>query len=212
MSAELPCRLPDLAADSTVRDLVKRALDEDVGTGDVTTSALVPDDCAVDACVVARDSYVVSGTAVAGLVFESVDRDLTSAACIADGSRAGPGDVIMKIAGQARAILTAERTALNFLQRMTGIATLTARFVDKVAPHGVTVLDTRKTTPGMRILEKYAVRCGGGRNHRMGLYDRVLIKDNHRRLWSAGRRRSLEQAVAAARKRRRAERRGSEGI
>jgi len=130
-----------------------------------------------------------------------VDRSLKCTVCRGDGKRVGRGQAVMRISGNARSILMAERTALNFIQRMTGIATLTSAFVAKVKPYGCTILDTRKTTPNLRVLEKYAVLCGGGQNHRMGLYDRVLIKDNHRRLWTGRGSRGLDTAVMAARRR-----------
>lgn len=175
--------LPDLDREPSVERLVCLALEEDVGTGDVTSLALVPEAAAVQAVIVARHRLVVSGAAVAGMVFHQLDPEIRVSTLVDDGCEADSGDAVMQLAGRARPILCGERTALNFMQRMSGIATLTRRFVDAVAAHGTTVLDTRKTTPGLRVLEKYAVRCGGGENHRMGLYDRVLVKDNHRRLW-----------------------------
>lgn len=183
-----------------VMALIERALAEDVADGDATTRALVPDDSAVESEIVARNACVPAGHAVAAAVFRAVDARVSYTAVAEDGRSVSAGTRVAGIRGPAQAILTAERTALNFLQRLTGIASQTARFVEAVAPYGVTILDTRKTTPGYRALEKYAVRCGGGVNHRMGLYDRVMIKDNHRALWA---RRSgtagLAAAVAAAR-------------
>lgn len=130
-----------------------------------------------------------------------LDRTLRVQFLCRDGERARAGQRLLALDGRAAAILAGERVALNFLQRMSGIATLTARFVARVGPGGPSILDTRKTAPGLRILDKYAVACGGGVNHRMGLYDQILIKDNHRALWSAARRGSLAQAVAEARRR-----------
>jgi nicotinate-nucleotide pyrophosphorylase (carboxylating) len=118
---------------------------------------------------------------------------------VPDGTGAAAGDALLSLSGPARGILVAERTALNLMQRLCGVATLTRRFVDAVKAYGTEILDTRKTTPGLRVLEKYAVRCGGGSNHRMGLYDRVLMKDNHRGLWRSGLGDDLDQAVQAAR-------------
>jgi nicotinate-nucleotide pyrophosphorylase (carboxylating) len=171
-----------IADDPFARAAVRRALEEDVGSGDATTLALVPPGRVVDAAVLCRGECTVSGCDVAASVFLEVDPRCEIRILVPDGRRAQPGETLMALRGPAQAILTAERTALNFMQRMTGIATLTARFVDKVRVWHTAILDTRKTTPGLRALEKYAVRCGGGENHRFGLFDRVLIKDNHRRL------------------------------
>lgn len=175
--------LPDIAARPEVRSLVKQALAEDVGPGDVTTKSLVPDAVKAEAVIIARQAAVVSGLDVAAAVFSEMDSRLVCRRGVDDGDAVAAGTQVMTIEGSAASILTAERTALNFLQRMTGIATLTRRFVEVAAPHGVTILDTRKTTPLLRPLEKYAVLCGGGTNHRMGLHDRAMIKDNHRKLW-----------------------------
>jgi len=192
--------LPDISQDASVRAIIRMALEEDLGGGpDVTTVSLVPESSRCKAIILSRQDVVVAGTEVARSVFASVDPVLACDRSICDGNVASAGDVVMSIEGSARGILTAERTALNFMQRLSGIATLTRRFVEKVAPYGVDILDTRKTTPGLRALEKYAVRCGGGCNHRMGLYDRVLIKDNHRRLWKKGSESELDKAVLAAR-------------
>ena len=179
--------------------LVRRALAEDVGNGDATTLALVPTGARAKAVIVARHSCVVCGTAVAREVFRQADTRIRCTAKIREGHIAKAGDVILALTGPARGLLTAERTALNFMQRMGGIATLTHRFVGRVRNRQVRILDTRKTTPGLRMLEKYAVKCGGGTNHRTGLFDRVLIKDNHRAFWAGGERRPLADAVRAAR-------------
>lgn len=178
---------------------VRRALEEDVGKGDVTTLALVPATARARAVILSRNRCVVAGTGVAAEVFKQVDPSLSCRPALRDGRVAAPGATILTVTGPARAILTAERTALNFMQRLSGIATLTRRFVDEVAQCGTAILDTRKTTPGLRMLEKYAVLCGGGRNHRMGLHDMVLIKDNHRRFWNRGDGLHLDKAVARAR-------------
>ncbi|NQT91245.1 MAG: carboxylating nicotinate-nucleotide diphosphorylase [Lentisphaerae bacterium] len=188
-----------MAARPEVIELVRRALAEDIGPGDVTTDSLVPPASTIQAVILARDPCVVSGLDLAATVFKAVDAGIDCAPCVRDGDRVSADAVLVTLRGPARGILTAERTALNFLQRLTGIATLTARFVDKVKAHGVTILDTRKTTPTLRILEKYAVTCGGGENHREGLYDRVLIKDNHRKLWADAGEGNLAEAVRKAR-------------
>ena len=162
-------------------DLVRRALSEDVGYGDRTTDAIVPVDATARGRFETRGECVVAGLDVATAVFTALDRSATVTATVRDGDTCRAGSTIATVMGSARALLTGERTALNFLQRLSGIATMTRRFVD--ASRGrIRVLDTRKTTPGLRALEKYAVRCGGGTNHRFGLYDAVLIKDNHIRI------------------------------
>jgi nicotinate-nucleotide pyrophosphorylase (carboxylating) len=162
-------------------DLVRRALAEDVGAGDVTTEATVPETAHGRGILLAKSPLVVAGLDVAALVFRAVDPQTSLAPRAREGERVEPGTVIGEVSGPARALLTGERVALNFLQRLSGIATLTRRFVE-AAGDRLTVLDTRKTTPGLRLLEKYAVRVGGGTNHRVGLFDAFLIKDNHVRL------------------------------
>lgn len=183
-----------------ILDLVQRALEEDIGPGDATTEALVAPSARVRAVILSRVDIVVSGCEIARAVFRALDPDIVFAVRIADGGRARPDQAIVALEGGAGAMLKCERTALNFMQRMSGIATLTAAFVEKVKPYGVAILDTRKTAPTLRGLEKYAVRCGGGTNHRMGLYDRVLIKDNHRKLWARDMGGSLAEALAVARR------------
>ena len=190
--------LPDSLAGQSLRGLIRSALREDIGSGDITSRALVAPGRVITAVVVARHACVVCGGSIAVHVFRELDPGVRVRVLVPDGCRARRAAPLMRITGKARAILAGERTALNFLQRLTGIATLTARFVARVKPYGTRILDTRKTTPTWRTLEKYAVRCGGGTNHRMGLYDQVLIKDNHRRLWSA---RDLGMAVHTARRR-----------
>lgn len=175
---------------------LRRALGEDMGGGDLTSIALVPANRRMRAVIVSRSRCIVSGGEIASAVFRLADRSAACRILVPDGSAAEAGATIMVIEGRARGILAAERTALNVFQRLCGIATLTARFAQAVAPYGTAILDTRKTTPNMRSLEKYAVLCGGGRNHRMGLFDMILIKDNHRRLWG---RKSLAAAVRRAR-------------
>lgn len=184
-----------------VTDLIRRALEEDVGSGDVTSLSVVPESARGKAGILSRGHYVVSGLDVAAAVFAGVDPALQCRLLLGDGAEVKPDETLMTIEGSIRSILTGERTALNFLQRMTGIASRTREFVKRVRPYGTLILDTRKTTPTLRILEKYAVTCGGGTNHRMGLYDMALIKDNHRRLWQSAGISNLQGAVAAARAR-----------
>lgn len=165
--------------EAEIREAVRQALAEDVGIGDVTTLACVPPEATARAVLRARESMVLAGLAFARLAFHELDPNLKLQTRAEDGQRLAPGDVALEISGAARAILTAERVALNFIQRLSGVATLTARFVAAVAGTKARILDTRKTTPGWRRFEKYAVACGDGTNHRTGLYDLVLIKDNH---------------------------------
>jgi nicotinate-nucleotide pyrophosphorylase (carboxylating) len=160
---------------------VRRALAEDLGWGDVTTEATVPATLRARGVILAKSSCIIAGTDVAAETFRQLDPAVGFEVKRCDGSRCEPGDVVAEVRGSAASMLTAERTALNFLQRLSGIATLTRRFVDAAAG-GITILDTRKTTPTLRALEKYAVRAGGGTNHRGGLDDGILIKDNHVRL------------------------------
>jgi nicotinate-nucleotide pyrophosphorylase (carboxylating) len=183
-----------------MQTLVRAALQEDIGVrGDVTTLALVEKNQMGSARLVTRERCRVSGVAVAEEVFRQLDPDIKIVEHIHDGEDAEADDVVLSLEGQARAILTGERTALNFMQRMCGIATLTATYVGRVQPHAVRVLDTRKTTPLLRHLEKYAVVCGGGTNHRTGLYDRVMIKDNHAAFWQSKGGGDLAAAVKRAR-------------
>ena len=160
-------------------DPIEIALAEDVGAGDLTSDNFVPAELRARGRIVARETAVIAGTATAAEVFRRVDNSLAIEILKQDGADVSPGDVIVEVTGRARSILTAERTALNFLQRLSGIATLTRQFVDAVHGSGAEILDTRKTTPGLRALEKSAVAAGGGSNHRLGLFDMVLIKDNH---------------------------------
>ncbi|MBI3985704.1 MAG: carboxylating nicotinate-nucleotide diphosphorylase [Lentisphaerae bacterium] len=172
-----------------------------MGSGDVTSQALVPESRGASAEIVSRHDAVVAGVGLGELVFRELDPAVQYRGCAADGDTVRPGQRVAFIEGRARDLLAGERTALNFMQRLSGIATLTRRFVDKVGAWPVMILDTRKTTPMFRALEKYAVRCGGGENHRRGLYDRALIKDNHRRLWKGEGAGSLADAVTEVRSR-----------
>jgi len=179
-------KLPDILSFPDVRLRIRDALAEDLGPGtlDATSFALVPKDETATAHLVARQEGILSGGSVAAEVFHQVDAALEVVQKIKDGTAIKPGDVVLSISGSARAMLIAERTALNFIQRMTGIATLTRRYVEEANNPDVLILDTRKTTPTLRTFEKYAVVCGGGTNHRYGLFDRVLIKDNHLAHWT----------------------------
>ncbi|MES2440455.1 MAG: carboxylating nicotinate-nucleotide diphosphorylase [Verrucomicrobiota bacterium] len=159
--------------------LIELALAEDIGDGDVTSRYFIPEERRACAFVAVRKDGVVSGVELAARVFNTVDPELDVEVLIADGSRVAAGALLIRIEGSARSILTAERTALNFLQRLSGVATLTARYVEQVKGTNARILDTRKTTPGYRLLEKQAVVHGGGTNHRIGLYDRAMVKDNH---------------------------------
>jgi nicotinate-nucleotide pyrophosphorylase (carboxylating) len=166
---------------SDYRDLVARALAEDIGAGDVTTAATVPPETMAHGVFIAKAVCTIAGLDVAFEAFRQIDTRVTTTALKHDGDRCGAGETIARVEGPAAALLTGERTALNFLQRLSGVATQTRRFVD-AATGRIVVLDTRKTTPTLRALEKYAVRVGGASNHRAGLYDAVLIKDNHIRV------------------------------
>ncbi|MBV8491129.1 MAG: carboxylating nicotinate-nucleotide diphosphorylase [Candidatus Eremiobacteraeota bacterium] len=186
-----PLRLPRFV----VEPVLRAALQEDIGRGgDITTGAIVPEDAATTARFVARRDGVVAGIDAALLTFVLLDDAVETHVVIPDGERVAAGQTIADVTGNARAVLTGERTALNVLCRLSGIATATRALVDLVAGTRAKIVDTRKTTPGLRALEKYAVRCGGGSNHRFGLDDAVLIKDNH--LAVAG---SIRSAVAAVR-------------
>ncbi len=171
--------MENLAVDEAVSRLIDAALAEDIGTGDLTSKYFISADRQVRGFIMAREDGCLSGVEVAQEVFRRVDPEIDVQLMVADGSRVGKGAHVIAVEGPARGVLTAERTALNFLQRLSGVATATRRFVDAVRDTSVRILDTRKTTPGWRLLEKQAVVHGGGTNHRMGLYDRVMVKDNH---------------------------------
>lgn len=183
-------------APEAYRDLVRQALAEDRGRGDATSAATIARGTRARGTIIAKSDLVVAGLDVAAEAFRQLDPHSVFEVQWGDGSRVQPGEVVANVRGDAHALLEAERTALNFLQRLSGIATLTAKFID-AAGGGITILDTRKTTPGFRVLEKYAVRCGGGTNHRHRLDDGILIKDNHKRLGggvAAAARRAMEQS------------------
>lgn len=176
--------------------LIAAALAEDVGSGDITTEATVPKSKRGRAELIAKEPFIVCGLPIAEKVFKAVDKTITFKALVKDGADVKKGKVIARVSGHLASILTAERVALNFIQRLSGIATLTGEFAKKTARTKTRILDTRKTTPCMRILERYAVKVGGGENHRFGLFDAVLIKENH--IKAAG---SITEAVCAVRRR-----------
>ncbi len=186
--------LPDSAI---IREAAARALGEDCGPADITTLACVKFEATAAARIFVKEACVLAGMPVAEQVFREQDATLVLTPRFEDGASLQPGDTVLEIRGAASSILTAERSALNFLQHLSGVATQTRRFVDAVAGTKTRILDTRKTLPGLRALQKYAVRCGGGVNHRFGLYDRFLIKDNHLALIGQGNR--LAEAIRAAR-------------
>jgi nicotinate-nucleotide pyrophosphorylase (carboxylating) len=193
-------KMIDIMLDLQAVAAVKAALAEDLGAGDATTLSLVDPLVTATGEILAREACRVAGATVGKKVLELVDPSLEVETMVPDGCDVAAGGVILTLRGKAASILMAERTALNFMQRMCGIATLTHQFVEAVREFSPLILDTRKTTPNLRLFEKYAVLCGGGTNHRFGLFDRVLIKDNHRRLWQGGDPDRLDLAVAAARK------------
>jgi nicotinate-nucleotide pyrophosphorylase (carboxylating) len=160
-------------------EYIRRALAEDIGTGDVTTNSIVPENASLRGRITAKQAGIVAGLTVAEAVWRELDPRVSFTAKVSDGARVENRTVLADVAGPARALLTGERTALNFLGRMSGIATLTREFVNAVATTQAIILDTRKTAPGLRLTDKLAVRIGGGQNHRTGLFDMVLIKDNH---------------------------------
>jgi nicotinate-nucleotide pyrophosphorylase (carboxylating) len=168
----------DIVSDE-VRVSIQSGLHEDLGAGDVTSAVTVPEDLLAEARLVTREAGIVAGLDVAQAVFRELDPQARFSALVPEGGGVAAGQVLATVSGRARAILSAERTALNFLGRMSGIATMTRRFVDAVAGTSVRILDTRKTAPGLRACDKLAVRRGGGANHRAGLFDMILIKDNH---------------------------------
>jgi len=169
----------DSALPTEITTRLKRALDEDIGPGDLTTDSIVPREATLRGEIIAKQQGIVAGFDVARQVFLLLDRRIEFTVNVAEGGQVATGSVLANLSGSARALLTGERTALNFLGRMSGIATLTRQFVDAVSGTRAIILDTRKTVPGLRAVDKLAVRRGGGENHRIGLYDMVLIKDNH---------------------------------
>ena len=202
--------MKDVMLSSRAKAAVRLALDEDLADAldarrtkwcDATSEALVDADAVATGEIYAKGTgCVVAGATVAKAVMKAVDPKIKVQILKGDGSVVKPKEPILTFRGRARSILAAERTALNFMQRMCATATLAKKFVDATKRYGTLILDTRKTTPGLRVFEKYAVTCGGGTNHRLGMYDRVLMKDNHRRLWKGGDPDELDQAVLAARR------------
>ncbi len=178
-----------------IDELVRRALLEDIGPGDITTEATIPADKTCTAVIIAKEAGVLCGQPVAEATFHALDPKITYEVLVPEGSEVTPGQGVARISGSARSVLTAERVALNFLQRMSGIATTTRRLSESIKYYHARLVETRKTTPGLRMIEKYAVRVGGALNHRYGLHDAILIKDNH--IAVAG---GVREAVIAARK------------
>jgi nicotinate-nucleotide pyrophosphorylase (carboxylating) len=186
--------MDELLSSPLIDWLIELALQEDIGTGDVTTRALIPPDLMGEAHIRAKEILVVAGLPAAKRVFQRLEPALSFEAQATEGQEVEPGTVLARITGPVAPILTGERAALNFLMHLSGVATFTRRMVTQVKGYSAALTDTRKTTPGLRLLEKYAVRLGGGRNHRLGLYDAVLIKNNH--LAAVG---SIGEAVRRAR-------------
>jgi nicotinate-nucleotide pyrophosphorylase (carboxylating) len=183
-----------------IQAIVRAALAEDVGAGDITTEAAIPPEVRAEAAIVAKEPCIVAGLALVAAVFHELNSKVQVKLLVNEGDVVAKGARVCALAGSAHAILTGERTALNFLQRLSGIATLTREFVEAVAGTKAKILDTRKTTPTLRLLEKYAVAAGGGTNHRMGLFDAIMIKDNHRVILARLGPKALRNAVATARK------------
>ncbi len=179
---------------SQIDACIQRALAEDIGAGDATTDAIIPAGVKIRGDIIAKQSGIIAGLDVAAKVFSTVAKAVTFEARANEGSRVESGSIVATVCGPAQGVLTGERTALNFLGRMSGIATLTRQFVDKISGTSTKILDTRKTAPGLRVIDKLAVKLGGGLNHRQGLFDMILIKDNH--IAAAG---SLREAVRRTR-------------
>ncbi|MFQ6031683.1 MAG: carboxylating nicotinate-nucleotide diphosphorylase [Candidatus Zixiibacteriota bacterium] len=182
-----------LKIDDNIRHLIELSLSEDIGKGDLTSDATIDKDLLAKGLIVSKEDGVIAGLQLAKEVFCQLDSNLIFQSSFEDGNKVMRGEEIATLKGRVKSILSGERTALNFLQRLSGIATLTSKYVEKIMDTGVKVLDTRKTTPGLRVLEKYAVKMGGGENHRKGLYDMILIKENH--IKSAG---DISQAIQKA--------------
>ncbi|MFV0445902.1 MAG: carboxylating nicotinate-nucleotide diphosphorylase [Planctomycetaceae bacterium] len=184
----------------SAQTLIDLALAEDLSQlGDVTSATLIPAEARGTVQIVARQRGVLSGLPLASMVFQQVDPRIEVAPRVSDGARLERGTIVADVTGPVRGLLTGERTMLNFLTHLSGIASLTRRFADAIAGTRAVLLDTRKTLPGYRLLQKYAVRCGGGQNHRMGLYDAVLIKDNHLAAWISSGSHTIAEAIQSAR-------------
>jgi len=184
---------------TTIRNICRAALAEDVGNGDVTTTATVPESLDAEGVIKAKQACCCAGLPVAEQVFKELEPTCMFACEVKDGDECKEGTTLARVKGKARTVLTGERTALNFLQRLSGIASMTAQYAAATGQGHTKILDTRKTTPGLRVLEKYAVKTGGGENHRFGLYDRVMIKDNHRLIAELEGPGAIQRAVKAAR-------------
>jgi nicotinate-nucleotide pyrophosphorylase (carboxylating) len=183
-----------------IKEIVQLSINEDIGTGDITSKLFIPEGSASEGVIIAREDGILAGMPVADYVISQIDNDLLFIPDINDGSRMESGTKIASVKGPTISLLSAERMVLNFLQRLSGIATSTSRFVEMVKGYKTQILDTRKTAPGWRYLEKYAVRIGGGTNHRVGLYDQILIKDNHLRIMGSERQNgSINSLVQKAR-------------
>lgn len=180
---------------SSIQSLIQLALAEDIGSGDVTSNSIIPENAKAEAIIISKSDGIIAGVDIACEIFHFVDKTIYPEFLVCDGDSIKGGQKLAIVYGLARSILTAERTVLNFLQRLSGIATITSKYVSAVSGYKAKIVDTRKTTPGWRVLEKYAVRVGGGNNHRFGLYDAVLIKDNHIAVCG-----SISKAVQKARK------------
>lgn len=180
---------------NSVKEIIRSALKEDIGSKDITSLLLIPENHKSTAIILAKEDFIVAGIEFVKEVFAQIDKKIKLTVFIKDGAQVKKGDKIAKVHGKTRSLLAGERVCLNFLQRLSGIATLTNMFVKQAKGFNAKILDTRKTTPGLRFMEKYAVRAGGGTNHRFGLYDRILIKDNHIKI--AG---SVTKALALAKK------------
>jgi nicotinate-nucleotide pyrophosphorylase (carboxylating) len=168
-----------LKIDDNIRHLIESSLSEDIDKGDLTSEAIIDEDLLTKGMIVAKEEGVIAGLEIAKMVFCQLDPNLVFKSSFKDGNKVMRGEEVATLRGKVKSILSGERTALNFLQRLSGIATLTSKYTEKIKDTGVKILDTRKTTPGLRALEKYAVKMGGGENHRMGLFDMILIKENH---------------------------------
>lgn len=186
--------------ETALDSLIKNALAEDIGSGDASTLATVPENTKVKGVLLAKENCVCAGLLVAQKVFQHLDKNIKFIPLVKEGEVCRKGSILAEIIGDAQAILTAERTALNYLQRISGIATITHKYVEQTKGSKTQILDTRKTTPGLRMLEKYGVAMGGGTNHRFGLFDRIMIKDNHRELASMSGPGGIARSVKACRK------------
>ncbi len=177
------------------RNIIKSALIEDIGKKDITTEAVIVEDVNVKAAIISKSEGIIAGLEIAGLAFKLVSKNIKFHKLVREGEKIRKNQVLAILEGKAKKILTAERTALNFLNHLSGISTLTSKYAEKAAPYGCRILDTRKTTPLLREMEKYAVKMGDGHNHRMGLYDMVLIKDNHLKLIKQAEIRELIESI-----------------